>query len=110
MPGMYANLAHLTAFTSALLVMTMVGFMVGAYLSDTESSRVTNRVASVAVDRASAPRATFSSLFVAPDVRALRVGSADNITPVAPRRLPIVPLWADADWRDAPQFASASVW
>lgn len=110
MPGMYANLAHLTAFTSALLVMTMVSLMVGAYLSDPEPSQVPNHVASAAVDRASVPAATFSSLFVAPDATALRVGSTDNMTPVAPRRLPIVPLWADADWRGAPQIASASVW
>ncbi|MBT8400923.1 MAG: hypothetical protein KJO98_10630 [Rhodothermia bacterium] len=110
MPGMYANLAHLTAFTSALLVMTMVGFMVGAYLTDPEPARVTNRVASTSIDRAASPRATFSSLFVAPDAKALRVGSTDRMTPVAPRRLPIVPIWADADWRDAPQIASSSVW
>jgi len=114
LPGVYSGLAHLTALTSALLVVTMLGMMVGALLADPEPERQSTRSSVLAADRASSPRFSravqFSSLFVAPDARVLNVGSDRNMTPVVPRRLPIVPLWADADWRSSSSPAMAAAW
>lgn len=98
LPEMVSQLGYLAAFTSALVVMTVAAMLLAEYAAESAEPDVA-RSETVVSEGVNGLR--FSSLFVAPTDRALRIGSYARMTPIAPRRMPIAPLWADAEWRTA---------
>ncbi len=109
LPGVASQLGYLAAFTSALVVMTVAAMLL-AELAVERPDPALALDGSVVTERVEGMR--FSSLFVAPSERVLPVGSLSRMTPVMPRRMPIAPLWADADWRQARTAAGrvAAAW
>lgn len=96
LPDMVSQLGYLAAFTSALVVMTVAAMLLSEVVVDNDGFSSDDRDR-VITERFEGMR--FSSLFVAPGDRALAIDSEHRMTPVAPRRMPIAPLWADAEWR-----------
>ncbi len=93
-PEMVSQLGYLAALTSALVVMTVAAILVVEYAGSEESIPDPAEYVARHVEDF-----RFSDVFVPPRDRALQVSSLQRMTPIPPRRMPIVPLWADADWR-----------
>ena len=98
LPEMASSLGYLAAFTSALVVMTVAAMVLTESVVEPREYAEASRDGLV-TEQLEGMR--FSSLFVAPVDRALPIGSHQRMTPVAPRRMPIAPLWADADWQQS---------
>jgi len=98
LPDLVSHLGYLAAFTSALVVMTVAAVLLGEMLVNDEATLLAGDSQS-ALENVQGIQ--FSSLFVPPSDRSLLVNASHRFSPVAPRRLPIAPLWADADWRQA---------
>ncbi|MDH3442036.1 MAG: hypothetical protein OEM63_14855 [Gammaproteobacteria bacterium] len=109
LPDLVSHLGYLAAFTSALVVMTVAAVLLGEMLVNDEAALVAGDSQS-ALENVQGIQ--FSSLFVPPSDRSLLVNASHRFSPVVPRRLPIAPLWADADWRQARASVRsvASVW
>lgn len=110
-PGVYGALGYLTVFTSALAVVAVAGMMLGAAMMEEQREPVES-VAAVADGSSRATRVaalSFSHVFVPPENTSLKVGAVRRMTPVLPRRMPVVPLWADAEWRTV-SAAAVSAW
>jgi anti-sigma factor RsiW len=109
LPDLVSHLGYLAAFTSALVVMTVAAVLLGEMLVNDEATLLAgdNRSSLENVEGIQ-----FSSLFVPPSDRSLVASASHRFNPVAPRRLPIAPLWADADWRQtgASVRSVASAW
>jgi hypothetical protein len=96
LPDVVSQLGYLAAFTSALVVMTVAAMLLAEFAVERPEAELARSEAAV-TERVEGIR--FSSMFVAPSERVLPVGSFARMTPVMPRRMPIAPLWADAEWR-----------
>ncbi|NNE45178.1 MAG: hypothetical protein HKN37_00800 [Rhodothermales bacterium] len=109
LPDLVSHLGYLAAFTSALVVMTVAAVLLGEMLVNDEATLLA-RDSQSALENVQGIQ--FSSLFVPPSDRSLVVSASHRFNPVAPRRLPIAPLWADADWRQTrtPVRSVASAW
>jgi len=95
LPDIVSQLGYLAAFTSALVVMTVVAMLLAEFATESSEPSIAGNEPLV---EESVEGMRFSSLFVPPSDRTLRIGSYVRMTPITPRRMPIAPLWADAEW------------